>query len=283
MTSTPPPTATAQQAADLRKDLEASGWGVDTVKHALGEVADAALRREIRFPALLAVRAGLAEDRAAGATPSPIAILTALFMLGEPVAAAELDTALRRTRTRDAVAMGLVTAPDDEGMVRALVDLRPHESSDAEGDVRWWVASDLGELLHNVSTWHRRRSLVVLITDTSHPDAATDPAVADWIRRLSAQHELAVVQISDDVPLAPGRGRARDIEMDGEVPAFLREDLDLAARAGAAEQAHRDAVDALLDARHIEHVAIESDEALVDSLASLLARQRLASRRRGRR
>ncbi|WP_315501734.1 methyltransferase [Actinomyces radicidentis] len=146
MTSTPPPTATAQQAADLRKDLEASGWGVDTVKHALGEVADAALRREIRFPALLAVRAGLAEDRAAGATPSPIAILTALFMLGEPVAAAELDTALRRTRTRDAVAMGLVTAPDDEGMLRALVDLRPHESSDAEGDVRWWVASDLGEL-----------------------------------------------------------------------------------------------------------------------------------------
>lgn len=150
MTSTPPPTATPQQAADLRKDLEASGWGVDTVKHALGDVADAALRREIRLPALLAVRAGLAEDRAAGATPSPIAILTALFMLGEPVAAAELDTALRRTRTRDAVAMGLVTAPDDAGTVRALVDLRPHEAVGLDGDAdavtRWWVASDLGEL-----------------------------------------------------------------------------------------------------------------------------------------
>ncbi|WP_194785791.1 DUF7059 domain-containing protein [Actinomyces haliotis] len=146
MTSTPPPTATPQQAADLRKDLEAAGWGVDTVRHALGEVADAALRREVRLPALLAVRAGLAEDRAAGATPSPIALLTALFMLGEPVAAAELDTALRRTRTRDAVAMGLVTEPDDDGMVRALVDLRPHEAGDAKGEVRWWVASDLGEL-----------------------------------------------------------------------------------------------------------------------------------------
>lgn len=164
-----------------------------------------------------------------------------------------------------------------------LTVTRAHHGSETVEVAPGAPASDLGELLHNVSTWHRRRSLVVLITDTSHPDASADPAVADWIRRLSAQHELAVVQIADDLPLAPGRGRARDIEMDGEVPAFLREDLDLAARAGAAEQAHRDAVDALLDARHIEHVAIESDDALVDALASLLARQRLASRRRGRR
>ena len=30
--------------------------------------------------------------------------------------------------------------------VRALVDLRPHEARDDAGDVRWWIASDLGEL-----------------------------------------------------------------------------------------------------------------------------------------
>ena len=31
-------------------------------------------------------------------------------------------------------------------VVRAAVDLRPHEAVDDAGDVRWWIASDLGEL-----------------------------------------------------------------------------------------------------------------------------------------
>ena len=184
--SPPAPRATAEQAADLRRDLEATGWGVDSVHHLLGDVADAALRREIRLPALRALRRALDEDRAAGAAPNPTAVLTALFMLGQTVSVAELDAALRRTRTRGALAMGLVELVpnvdgprpdpgsaggpgDDPGSaptpgsepesgsgsggrpapaarVRALVDLRPHEARDDAGDVRWWIASDLGEL-----------------------------------------------------------------------------------------------------------------------------------------
>ena len=199
--SPPAPRATAEQAADLRRDLEATGWGVDSVHHLLGDAADAALHREIRLPALRALRRALDEDRAAGATPDPTAVLTALFMLGQTVPAAELDAALRRTRTRGALAMGLVEfVPDADGprpdpgptggpgdgpgpapapgsgsgerpdaaldgpgrrsgsgsggrpdaapapRVRALVDLRPHEARDDAGDVRWWIASDLGEL-----------------------------------------------------------------------------------------------------------------------------------------
>ena len=184
--SPPAPRATAEQAADLRRDLEATGWGVDSVHHLLGDAADAALRREIRLPALRALRRALDEDRAAGAAPNPTAVLTALFMLGQTVSVAELDAALRRTRTRGALAMGLVElVPDVDGprpdpgsaggpgdepgsapapgsepesgsgsggrpapaaRVRALVDLRPHEARDDAGDVRWWIASDLGEL-----------------------------------------------------------------------------------------------------------------------------------------
>ena len=149
--SPPAPRATAEQAADLRRDLEATGWGVDSVHHLLGDVADAALRREIRLPALRALRRALDEDRAAGAAPNPTAVLTALFMLGQTVSVAELDSALRRTRTRGALAMGLVELAPDAGAgaaprVRALVDLRPHEARDETGDVRWWIASDLGEL-----------------------------------------------------------------------------------------------------------------------------------------
>ena len=141
--SFPPPAATPEQAASLRADLADSGWGVEAVAALLGEVADAALRREIRLPALRAVRAALA----AGSAPSPVAVLTALFMLGEPVPATALGAALPRTTAAGAAAVGLVNGPDESGCVRALVDLRPHEAVDDAGEVRWWVASDLGELV----------------------------------------------------------------------------------------------------------------------------------------
>ena len=141
--SFPPPAATPEQATSLRADLADSGWGVEAVAALLGEAADAALRREIRLPALRAVRAALA----GGAAPSPVSVLTALFMLGEPVPATALDAALPRTTAAGATAIGLVGEPDETGCVRALVDLRPHEAVDDAGEVRWWVASDLGELV----------------------------------------------------------------------------------------------------------------------------------------
>ena len=207
--SPPPPTATAEQVRALREDLVSSGWGVETVADLLGDAAAAALHREIRLPALRAVRTALAESRDAGTAPSPVAVLTALFMLGEPVAASELDAALPSTRTAGALAMGLVLPVGHDGcdepgntesrlprsgpvpgpaagasaapsagsepagagvgvpaapaaspaalafdseppaavrVVRAAVDLRPHETTDDAGEARWWVASDLGEL-----------------------------------------------------------------------------------------------------------------------------------------
>ena len=64
--------------------------------------------------------------------------------------------------------------------------------------------SSLPRLMERVSTWHRRRSLVVLITDTAHPE----PDAATWLRRLSIQHEVIVVQIEDDDPLRPEARRA---------------------------------------------------------------------------
>ena len=144
--SFPPPAVTPEQAASLRADLTESGWGVETVAALLGGAADAALRREIRLPALRAVRAALAE-RSDSASSWSVAVLTALFMLGEPVPAIALDAALPRTGAAGAAAVGLVGEPDETGCVRARVDLRPHEAVDDAGEVRWWVASDLGELV----------------------------------------------------------------------------------------------------------------------------------------
>ena len=139
----PPPALSGEQAADLRADLSESGWGVEAVAALLGKAADAALRREIRLPALRSVRAALAGSSA----PDSVAVLTALFMLGEPVPATALDAALPRTGASGAGRIGLVGEPDETGRVHARVDLRPHEAVDDTGEVRWWVASDLGELV----------------------------------------------------------------------------------------------------------------------------------------
>lgn len=162
------PRLTAKQASLLRADLAQSGWGVESVEALLGPVAAAALQRELRAPALRVVRrtlaAGVGATRASAASASSaanapqdgdvagykVAVLTALFMLGEPVGAAALETALPRTGVAGALAIGLVVptqSASGEQLYAPAVDLRPHEAEDAHGSVRWWVASDLGELV----------------------------------------------------------------------------------------------------------------------------------------
>lgn len=143
------PRLTAKQALLLRADLAQSGWGVESVEALLGPVAAAALQRELRAPALRVVRRALAAG-AGDVAGYKVAVLTALFMLGEPVGAAALETALPRTGVAGALAIGLVVptqSASGEQRYAPAVDLRPHEAEDAHGSVRWWVASDLGELV----------------------------------------------------------------------------------------------------------------------------------------
>lgn len=143
------PRLTAKQASLLRADLAQSGWGVESVEAFLGPVAAAALQRELRAPALRVVRRALAAG-AGDVAGYKVAVLTALFMLGEPVSAAALETALPRTGVAGALAIGLVVptqSASGEQLYAPAVDLRPHEAEDAHGSVRWWVASDLGELV----------------------------------------------------------------------------------------------------------------------------------------
>ena len=138
--------------------------------------------------------------------------------------------------------------------------------------------SSLPRLMERVSTWHRRRSVVVLITDTAHPG----PDAAIWLRRLSIQHEVIVVQIEDDDPLRPDSGRGRDIDLPFEIPAFLRSDAHLAAQAGLVREQWRSTVEQVLDARHVEYGVVSSEETLIDDIAELLQRERAAVAR-GRR
>jgi len=129
------PAAGVDDLRRLRADL--APYTAVAVEERLGPVATAALAREQRLPALLALDPLPEHD--------PVAVLTALFRLALPVRRQALDAALPTLRTAGAERCGLVAAaghgPQDA--VRPLLDLRPHAALDALGPAHWWIASDL--------------------------------------------------------------------------------------------------------------------------------------------
>lgn len=120
--------------ADLRADLTTSGYRVDALREAWGAVADAALGRGDRVPALRTLRRA----------DAPVATLARVFVLGAEVEVAELDRALPRLGSAGAVRLGLVEV--EAGRATARLDLRPYDVLDARGAASWWIASDLGEI-----------------------------------------------------------------------------------------------------------------------------------------
>ncbi|MGB3827795.1 MAG: SAM-dependent methyltransferase, partial [Ornithinimicrobium sp.] len=122
------PAGRADQLADLRADLAQAGFTVDHVGELLGPMAGGALSSGQRRPADLATRGSL----------DPAAVLLRLFVLGLPVATADLASALPRTGVAGALALGLVRE-GPPGEVIGACDLRPY--ADEQHD--WWVASDL--------------------------------------------------------------------------------------------------------------------------------------------
>ena len=118
---------------------------MDGVAGFLGEEASAALQRDQLVPALLACRA-----EAGAAEPRRVALPVLLWLLGETVERAQLDTALPRTGTEGLLELGLIERGRIFGTFRAAVDLRPYGADDGgtgtagnpHGDL--WVASDLG-------------------------------------------------------------------------------------------------------------------------------------------
>lgn len=150
----PPPTVGAG-VQSLRADLTAAGYTVGGVTARLGDVAARALARD---------RATPARRLLANAT-DPVAVLIRLFVLGDPVPAAAVGTALPNLGVTGAVDLGIVRrhggtgdtgdtgdqdgkTRDGDDPVRGLVDLQPHAVEDAAGTSEWWVVSDLGEVAH---------------------------------------------------------------------------------------------------------------------------------------
>ena len=116
----------------LAADLQDAGYTVDGVAAFLGEEASAALGRDQVVPALLACRAATA---AAG--PAPLAAAVQLWLIGDSVEPARLDTAFPRTGAAGLRSLGLAeTDPEAPGLVRAAVDLRPYAFDAARSEER---------------------------------------------------------------------------------------------------------------------------------------------------
>ncbi|QWW19776.1 methyltransferase [Schaalia sp. 19OD2882] len=143
---TPTPALDPEAIGLLRSDLAAAGWYLDRVEALMGPAAAAALAREQRIPALVALRR----------SSDPAAALTRLFMLGDTLPAAQVAAALPALGIDGARALGLVrTCQEGTGALVAAFDLRPHAATlpdpDAPRDVsrrrdhHWWILSDLSE------------------------------------------------------------------------------------------------------------------------------------------
>jgi methylase of polypeptide subunit release factors len=127
------PEPDADRCAALAADLAAAGYHSEAVRTAWGPLADDAIARGLREPALRAIA-----DR-----DDALAVLARTLMLGMPQPAASVDRALPRTGTAGLVRLGLARWEDDECVPTAL--LRPQSFADERGAGQWWVASDLDE------------------------------------------------------------------------------------------------------------------------------------------
>ena len=122
----------------LRADLVSARFSVAELESLWGEVAEAALYRGQRIPALRAL------DAHRSGSSAPLATLARLFVLGEPAPVEQLEAALPALSAEGAIELGLVDVQDGDAV--PLIDLRPYSFVDARGSGEWWIASDLGEL-----------------------------------------------------------------------------------------------------------------------------------------
>jgi len=122
----------------LALDLKALDYTAEGVAELLGAPAHDALLRDQLVPARVAIERHA--DR-------PLAVVAGLWLLAVPQQEEALQAALPQLGVEGLLALGLVER-DDDGALRAAVDLRPYawagNAGDAEAETLLWVASDLG-------------------------------------------------------------------------------------------------------------------------------------------
>jgi methylase of polypeptide subunit release factors len=118
----------------LAADLADAGFHSAALRAAWGEVADTAIARGLRGPAL----------RALGDRVDPLAVLGRLLVLGMPQPPASVASALPRTGVEGLARLGLVAVRAEDAVVPSAI-IRPQSFADDRGSGQWWIASDLDE------------------------------------------------------------------------------------------------------------------------------------------
>jgi len=117
----------------LAADLRAAGYTSAALREAWGPQADDAVARGLRRPA----------TRALGERGDPLAVVGRLWGLGLPVSRGDLEAALPSLTAAGAAALGLIEVSGD--VVTPAVLVRPQAFADDDGEIEWWIASDLDE------------------------------------------------------------------------------------------------------------------------------------------
>lgn len=135
-------------------------------------------------------------------------------------------------------------------------------------------AGDLKTLLEFTVATVRRRSILVLVID----DVALDAPVEALLRRLAAQHEIFVIVVPDLDPTGEEPEILHEVIGNAEIPAFVRNDPELAAQLGDADAARREERARLFTGLGISHEVIGSTDDAIPAIFRLLGRTRHAIR-----
>ena len=130
--------------------------------------------------------------------------------------------------------------------------------------------SDVPKLLARARTVTRRRSLIVIVTDSTQPEPTR--LSDDLIKSLSVRHQVMVVSVQDIDPTSLEEGTNVVDVTEGPLPDFLLRDSQLAGEAANLVAMRRYAVAQMLDNRGVIRVDVGSSEDVPRALMRALER-----------
>ena len=130
--------------------------------------------------------------------------------------------------------------------------------------------ANVPKLLARVRTVTRRRSLIVIVTDSTQPTATRE--TDDLIKSLSVRHQVILISIEDIDPTTLEKGTEVVDVNEGPLPDCLLRDSQLAGEAANVVAMRRAAVKQLLDQRGVIHVDVSSSEEIPHALMRALER-----------
>ena len=130
--------------------------------------------------------------------------------------------------------------------------------------------ANVAKLLARARTITRRRSLIVIVTDSTQPTAS--PESSDLIKSMSARHQVILISVEDIDPTTLSEGTEVVDVNEGPLPDFLLRDHQLAGEAANVMAMRRAAVARMLDERGVIHVDVSSSEDIPRALMRALER-----------